>query len=148
MRGIVPFNRNRPIVRPTGFEDFYNLVDDFFGDELMPRRNLLKDTFKIDVQETENQYVLEAELPGVKKEEISLELDDGMLSISVERVENVEEEKKHYIHKERRYSSMRRSINLSDAKADGIKAKLEDGVLKVTVEKKQRSAESLKIDIE
>lgn len=50
MAGLVPFNRNKLSVRPTGgFEDFYNMLDDFFSDRWFPRRSLAADTFKVDV---------------------------------------------------------------------------------------------------
>jgi len=43
------------------------MLDDFFNDGFMPSRNLLKDTFKIDIQEKDKEYLVEAELPGIKK---------------------------------------------------------------------------------
>lgn len=145
MAGLVPFNRNKLWLRPSGFEEFYNMLDDFFNDTRIMPRSLAADTFKIDVQDTEKEYIIDAELPGASKEEVSLEFNEGRLTISVNREENVEEEKKNYIHKERRVSSMQRSMYLADADADGIKARLEDGMLHVNVPKlaKKRAASKL-----
>ena len=70
MAGLIPFNRrNANLARVgSGFDDLYNMLDDFFSDNWMATgRNLLKDTFKIDIEEREFDYVVEAELPGAKK---------------------------------------------------------------------------------
>lgn len=148
MSGLVPFNRNRSI-KPSGFKDFYDMLDDFFTDTNTSfPRSLAKDTFKVDIQEKGNEYCIEAEIPGAKKEEINLELNDGKLTITVEREKTSEDEQKNYIHRERRYSSMQRSIYLADAETDGIKAKLEDGVLNITIPKEKKKENLKKIDIE
>ena len=150
MAGLVPFNRrnNNFALANTGFEDFYNMLDDFFSDGFMPGRNLLRDTFKIDIQENENEYIVEAEVPGINKDEIDLNIDGDDLSISVNRIEEVNNDGKNYIHRERRASSMSRRVRLADAKLDEIKAKLEDGVLSVTIPKNIKTSISRKIDIE
>lgn len=148
MAGLIPFNKNKISLGKTGFQDFYNMLDDFFKDTWPPQRNLLNDTFKIDIQEKETEYSIEAELPGVKKEEITIELKDGRLSILVDREEKIEEEKKNYIHKERHYSSMQRSIYLENAQADDVKAKLDGGVLSITVPKIEKIENKAKIEIE
>lgn len=148
MAGMVPFNRRKNELASTGFEDFYNMLDDFFTDGWPGRRSLATDTFKLDVKEEEKNYTIEAELPGVKKEEINISLDDGRLLISVTRDEKNEEEKKGYVHRERRYSSMQRSIILPDADSEGIKAKLDNGELTVTVPKREKKDTSVMIDVE
>lgn len=146
MSGLIPFNRNNNL-RETGFENFYNMLDDFFNDSF-PRRNLQFDTFKLDIQEEDKQYVIEAELPGIKKEEIDLSLNEGKLTISVEHNENRENKEKNYIHKERRFSSMRRTIGLADANPDQISAKLDDGLLRITVPKVEKIDSTKKINVE
>jgi HSP20 family protein len=148
MASLIPFNRNRLSIRPSGFEDFHNMIDDFFNEPWQPMRSLLNDTFKVDVIEKDGSYEIDAELPGVKKEEISLDLNEGRLSISVSHEDVVEEEKRNYIHKERRSTSMSRSIYLKDADRESIKAKLEDGLLTITVGKKAREEKTNRIEIE
>ncbi|NLU48471.1 MAG: Hsp20/alpha crystallin family protein [Syntrophomonadaceae bacterium] len=146
MSGLVPFNRWG--LSRSGFEDFYNLIDDFFSNTWMPMRSMMRDTFRLDIQENEREYCIEDELPGVKKEEINLELkDDGRLTISVEREESLEEEKKNYVHRERRYSSMQRSIYLRDAKTEGVKAQLKDGILRIIVPKEEAQGGTHRIQI-
>jgi len=151
MTGLVPFNRNKGAsLTGTGFEDFYNMLDDFFNDNLLSstNRNLMRDTFKLDIEEKETEYLIEAEVPGVKKEEIDLNIDDGNLCISVNRVEEANKDGKNYIHRERRSSSMSRRVRLAGAKLDAIKAKLDDGVLTVTIPKDIKVNTSRKIEIE
>ncbi len=148
MAGLIPFNRKNNGLARTGFEDFYNMLDDFFSDGLMPSRSLLRDTFKIDVQETDTEYLVEAELPGIKKDEIDLNVDNDELCISVNRKEEVNKDSKGYIHRERRTTSMSRRIRLANAKSDEIKAKLEEGVLTVAIPKQEQIDTSRKIEIE
>ena len=149
MAGLVPFNRkNKEISTTTGFEDFYNVLDDFFSNDWPFRRTLTHDTFKVDVEDNGNEYLIEAEVPGIDKKGINVELNDGKLMISITRDENSESKKKNFIHRERRYSSMSRSIYLEDAKPDGIKAKLENGLLKVVVPKEEKPNNSITIDVE
>lgn len=151
MSGLVPFNRkNRSLANENfgDFRDFYNMLDDFFSDNWSSRRSLAMDTFKVDVQEDDTQYLIEAELPGIKKEEVNLELNEGRLNISVQKEENINEEKKNYIHKERRYSSMSRSVYLADAKPEGIKANINNGVLSIAVQKEAKPNNIVKINIE
>lgn len=151
MAGLVPFNRrNSSLARSgTGFEDFYNMLDDFFSDSwISPDRSLLRDTFKIDIQETDSEYRIEAELPGIKKEEIDLGIEEDNLCISVNRNEEVNKDGTNYIHRERRSSSMSRRVRLVNAKLDETKAKLEEGILTVTIPKNEKANSSLKIDID
>ena len=148
MSSLIPFNRKRADLFSPGFEDFHNMLDDFFSEGWPFRRSLAGDTFKVDVLDKEKEYLVEAELPGVHRDEINLSLDDGRLTISVSKEECSEEENKNYIHRERRYSSMSRNIFLANADAEDIKAKLEDGVLAVTIPKKEKPDNSIKIEIE
>lgn len=148
MTGLVPFNRRNTGLLSTGFEDFHNMLDDFFSDNWPARRSLERDTFKINVQQNDTDYLIEAELPGVNKDEIDLDLNEGRLTISVKREEQINEEKKNYIHRESRFSSMSRSVYLADANSKDIKAKLENGVLSITVPRQEKAAKTQRIAIE
>lgn len=144
MAGIIPFNHRKNELTDR---NVYNMMDDFFNDAWPFRRSLMNDTFKVDVQESDSAYTIEAELPGVQKKEIGLSLDDGRLSISVERDEDVNNDTGNYIHRERLYTSMERSIYLADAADEGVVANLNDGVLQITVPKKDVSDRTKHIDI-
>lgn len=150
MAGLIPFNRKRSDLMNIGFDDFHNMIDDFFSDNwpFAFRRNLFNDTFKIDVQENDKEYIVEAELPGIQKNEINVSLEDNRLKIAVNKLEDKEEKSKNYIHKERRQCVMSRSIYLADSDSHGVKAKLEHGVLTVTVPKIFKPENSVSIEIE
>ena len=143
MAGLIPFNRRTKDLVSTGFEDFYNLMDDFFTPRSFDRA-----AFRVDVRDNEKEYVIEAELPGVKKEEVSIDLNDGRLTISVKHDETVEDSQSSYLHRERRMSSMSRAITLPDTDPEGVKAKLDNGVLSVSIQKQDKQATMRKIDIE
>ncbi len=147
MANLIPYGTGKRGLATTGFEDFYNMLDDFFTDPWLSGRRV-REGFKLDVQQTDKEYLIEAELPGVNKEEVSLDLRDGTLSISVNREENVNEEKKNYIHRERRVSSMSRSVYLGDVDADAVSAKLDNGVLKISVPVKTPVDSTRRIEIQ
>ncbi len=132
----------------SGFSDLSNVLDDFFTDGFLFRQGACRDTFKIDVSENEKEYTVEAELPGINKDDIRLDFADGQLSISINKEENNEESNKNYIHRERRYCSMRRSVLLADAADEGVNAKLNDGILNIVIPKAQKKDSSIQIDIE
>ena len=88
----------------------------------------------IDVVRENDHLVLRADLPGIKPEEVKLEVEDDILTVSGEHRESKEEKDKHYVRRERRYGSFSRSLTLPvgvDAKK--IKAKTHDGVVEVTI---------------
>lgn len=148
MAGLVPFNRKKSDLMNVGIDDFYTALDDFFADGWPFRRAFAANSFKMDIQEDEKNYFVAAELPGVNKEDINITMNEGTLRISVTRDENIESEEKNYLHRERRFSSMHRSVYLADADAGAMKAKLENGILSLTVPKRERPDRSVKIEIE
>ena len=147
MANLIPTNRRNRSIAPTGFEDFYNMLDDFFTDPWLTGRRT-REAFKMDVQQTDNEYTIEAELPGVNKDDVSLEMNDGTLRISVNREESKNDEGKNYNHRERRYASMSRAVHLADAEADGISAKLDGGILKVSVPRQKNTDNTRRIEIQ
>jgi len=151
MRSLVPFNRKETDLLGTNFDDFGNMLDDFFaGDRLAwpTRRSLAADTFKVDIQEKDKEYLVEAELPGVKKEEVKVDVEEGRLKISIHKEEKKEEKDENYIHRERRTTSMHRSMYLDGAQSEGIKAKLEEGVLQIIIPKAEKSAKAVSVKID
>jgi len=145
MSGLVPFGKNFFDVVPT---DLYNMIDDFFNDNWFPSRRAFRNTFKLDVEEKEKEYLIQAELPGFTKDEVNLELKEGRLIISACKDEEKEDNKKNYIHRERVYSRMQRSIYLPEAAAENVKAKLDNGILTIKVPKVITNEQTYKIDIE
>jgi HSP20 family protein len=90
----------------------------------------------VDLYETDDHFVIKAELPGVDKNDIKVDLKDRMLTLSGERSHNNEVKEKNYYRKERTYGKFQRTFSLpADVDADGITAELKDGVLRVEVPK-------------
>jgi len=122
---------------------------DPFGDDLGPLASWTGAyTPRFDVKETKDAYVLKADLPGVKDEEVDVSLSGNMLTISGKKEEEHKEEGEQYYAMERTYGSFSRSFSLPDM-ADGerIEAKLENGVLTLTLGKKQPVSNARTIEI-
>ena len=93
--------------------------------------------FRTDITEKDGNYVLAAELPGFKKEDISIDLEKDRLTISAERrSEENEEENGSFIRRERYYGSYSRSFDVSGIDTDAISAAYNDGVLTLTMPRK------------
>jgi HSP20 family protein len=88
----------------------------------------------VDVVRDDGNLVLRADMPGIKPEEIEIEIREGYLTVSGEHEETTEEKEKHYVRRERRYGSFSRSVPLPEGvEAKKIKATTHDGVLEVTI---------------
>jgi HSP20 family protein len=93
----------------------------------------------VDVSETEKDILVRASLPGFKKEDVSIEVHDGVLTISAQNDEEKEEKGERYHRRERRMSSMSRSIALPAAVEDAkARAELKDGVLTLSLPKHEK----------
>ena len=102
-----------------------------------------KNEMKTDVRETEDGYELDIDLPGVKKDEVTAQLDNGYLTIQASKGLDKEQKDKKgkYIRKERYAGSMSRSFYVGDAiTEEDVHAKYEDGILKLSVPKKEAKA--------
>lgn len=89
---------------------------------------------ELDVVEHEGALVVKVNVPGLKPDEIKVEVEDDQLTISGEHVEEYEEKGKRYMRRERRYGSFARTLTLPDnAKREEIDATCHDGVLEVTI---------------
>ena len=88
----------------------------------------------IDVVREDGHLVVRADLPGVKPEEVKIEVEDDILTVSGEHQESKEEKDKNYVRRERRYGSFSRSMALpAGVDAEKIKAETHDGVVEVTI---------------
>jgi HSP20 family protein len=91
-------------------------------------------TPSMDLIRKEDALVLRADIPGIKPDEVKIEVEDDVLTVSGEHREEKEEKKEHYVRRERRYGSFSRSMVLPrGVKADDIDASTEHGVLEVTI---------------
>lgn len=106
------------------------------------------DSFKTDITETENNYTIEADLPGFSKDQIEVAFQEGNLTISAKRDEVTEEAKGNYLRRERRAGQLLRTFVFDNVDTDNIKAQYKDGVLKIELPKKEvRPTEIRKIEI-
>lgn len=149
MTNLRPFRRNELGSLDRGFEDFYNMIDDFFNDDFTPSRAMKSGSFKVDVLEDEKEYKVEAELPGFEKGDVEVTLDDGKLTILAEKTEEKDDSNKdkNYIHKERKSTTMQRTMYFKDIDEDGLEANLEKGLLTVVIPKKEEVSTKKKIEI-
>lgn len=92
--------------------------------------------FRTDVIDTGDAYKLDAELPGFKKEDISIDVENDCLTISVERKVEDEDKRPNYVKRERVYGAFSRSFDVSGINVEGIQAAYNDGILTLTMPKK------------
>ena len=110
------------------FEDFYKPM--FYDEQL--------DSMRTDIKETDDDYKLSIEMPGFKKDEIKVSLDNGYLTVSAEKAEKEEEGKEKsakYLRRECRVSCQRSYYVGDDVQVDSVKAKYDNGMLELTVPK-------------
>ena len=151
MSGLIPWKNNGVQKRNDSLLNLFDMdrvFDNFFNDSVFPSHFSNSGHMKVDISENEKEYILEAELPGVKKDEINLEVNDDRLTIAVSRDEKTEEKKDNYLRRERRTSSMVRSFSLENVAGDKITAKHENGILTLVLPKKEQVVvKGRKIDI-
>lgn len=143
MASLIPYsNYDRALRRAFPFDMFDELLSS-------PLVSAASDgAFKMDVEDAGTSYVVTAELPGVNKDEIDVELNEGRLSISVDKRETEEHKAKNFLHKETHEWSASRGVYLKDAATAGLTAKLDGGVLTITVPKQEEKANVTKVSID
>jgi HSP20 family protein len=119
---------------PTVFGDFFN---DFLNSNV-PARESYSYVPAVNIVERADHFAIELAAPGVNKEDIKVEVENGVLTISAEKKEEKKEENERYTRKEFSFSSFRRSFSLPEhVEADHIVAAHKDGVLSLTLPKKE-----------
>ena len=119
MFGMIPFDHRDSSL----FDMFDNFERSFFG------ANNTASSFRTDIRDEGDKFILEAELPGFKK--------DGILTIAAQHSTENEEKKDSYIRRERKYGSFSRSFDVSGIQEDRITAAYNNGVLELTLPKAQ-----------
>lgn len=145
MFNVVPFRKNNAMTKKGfGLDDFFSdfLRDDFFSPTFVGGNS-----FKVDLKEDDNNYTIDADLPGIKKEDISLEYDNNYLTISAKRDETVENKDDDFVRRERTYGEFKRSFYIDNVDENTVDASFTDGVLKVTLPKKEKGIQRKLIDI-
>ncbi len=132
---LIPFGGHR-VSMYDPFRAFDEMERNFFGNS---QSNVLS-AFRTDVIDTGDAYKLDAELPGFKKEDIKIDVENDVLTISAERKLENEDNKPNFVKRERFYGSYSRSFDVSGIEVDGIQAAYNDGVLTLTMPKKVETA--------
>jgi HSP20 family protein len=123
-------------------ETLHNRINRLFDGSVFPAlslddgMNLSNWRPVVDIYENEDTVVVKAEIPGVDKKDIKVDLKDGVLTLSGERAHEKEVKEEHYYRKERAFGSFHRSFSVpAEIDPDTIKAEFKDGVLKVEIPK-------------
>lgn len=126
---------------------FTNFFDDLFSTRAIAEKSW---TPRLDVYEEKDRVNIEAEIPGLQKEDIKVKLEDNVLNISGERKEEEEKKGKGYYRMERRYGKFFRSVALPvEVKEKDIKANYKDGVLKIEIPKaEEEKGKEVEIKVE
>jgi HSP20 family protein len=133
-----------PYGRFNTLGDWLSAVSDLAA-EAPSRTDLAPASFLLDVQEAPDGYVVEVTVPGVQRDEIDVELNEGRLNITVDKRDGEEVAKRNYIHRETGAYRAMRSVYLKDADTQGLTAALKDGVLTVNVPKRTKSGNVTKV---
>lgn len=137
-------------------DNFIKSVNDEIGsilnrhfNDLYPSYDFISETSKmtmpVEVRDKDDEYDIRAELPGVKKDDLDIRLNDGYLTITATKSEEKNEEEKMYKKSEFSYGEFSRTIQLpQEVDADKIDAKLDNGVLKIVAPKLAKAKETVK----
>lgn len=117
------------------------LLNDFFGKSLFDKPILsdfdfsdLVPSMRMDIKENENDYTVLVDIPGIPKENVTIDVEEGYLTIAT-KVEKETEQKGRWLRRERYHSSQMQKIYVGDVKEEDIKASVKDGVLTINIPK-------------
>ena len=138
MFGMIPYRSNRTVAPRSFFDDFGdNFFRPFFDGMMRADRPM-----KVDVRDDGDRYTLEAEIPGASRENVQVELNNDVLTISAHYNQEKEDkgEDDRYIYRERRCGSVSRSFNVEGIREEDITAAFKDGVLTLNLPKQEKQA--------
>lgn len=137
MYRLMPFRRQGrgDFMVPQAFQNLFNWPDFSWQ------------SFSVDVKETPEGYTLQADLPGVEKEDIKLSVHDGYLTVAVRQDQITSEDRDNYICRERRQMSSQRSFYVGNVNPEDVQASYERGVLEVRFPKAANGPSHREIEI-
>jgi HSP20 family protein len=127
MFDLIPFEHRN--------SNLFNYFDRMMGDSFFSDFEKEMAPCRTDILDQGDKFVLKADLPGFQKEEININIEGDRLTLSAEHKEEVNDEKKDYVRRERRYGSMSRSFDIQAIDAGQISASYHDGVLELNLPK-------------
>lgn len=119
-----------------------NIFAEIFGDIFGPQP---KDDFPVDITENESSFNLIAEFPGIAKEDISVDFNEGVLYLKAIKKVSIAEEEERFLQKESYYGAMERSFSVGEIDTDNITATFNNGILKVSLKKKELNFKKIEI---
>ncbi|HTO15967.1 MAG TPA: Hsp20/alpha crystallin family protein [Edaphocola sp.] len=140
-------------MKTTAIRNFGELMDSIFEGNL--GKNILRDDFEtsykiqppVNIYEMENSFIIEVLAPGVEKEDIKLQVEDNILTLSYDKKESAKEEAGKLLRNEFHVKSFKRSFTLGEVvQIENINASYEQGILKIAVPKKE-PVKPVQIDI-
>lgn len=140
MSTLIPYTRhNNDMISDPFFGD------GFFGPFFMGRD--FQNSFRVSVKDAGDLYELDAELPGVQRDQLGIDVNDGVLTISAEWNQS-NDSKDGYVMNERRYGKMQRSFNIDGVDESAITASYTDGVLRLNLPKRTEQVSGRRIEIQ
>jgi HSP20 family protein len=133
--------RYNPALRNFSSRSFNSILDRFFQDTFESQENGSGFVPAVDISETDKSFELELAVPGLKKEDFTIDFKDDQLTISGERKFEQEQKEINYHTRETRYGTFSRTFHLPESVNDTkIQAVYNDGILKVTLPKDEKKA--------
>ena len=121
-------------------------LDDFF-DDFVPMPKMSKNDMKCDIYEKGGRIHIDMDVPGFNKDDVKIDLDDGILTIVATKHEEKEDKDKNYYRKERTFGTFKRQFNVGNVNEDSIEAHFNNGVLKINFPKEEQKQSKKFIDI-
>ncbi|MGA9408796.1 MAG: Hsp20/alpha crystallin family protein [Bacteroidota bacterium] len=142
------WNRDLPVPRVLDrlHNEMNRVFSDFFRGDLVDNGSFFPGDWgpAVDLSETDDSYIIRAEIPGMKKEDVKITLLDSLVTIRGEKKNEAEEKNGTYHRIERSYGSFERSFNLpGGVKSGDIEAKYNDGLLTITLPKTEEAKEKV-----
>ena len=125
-------------------EKFY--LDDFF-DDFVPMSRMPRNDMKCYIYEKGGRIHIDMDVPGFNKDDVKIDLDDGILTIVATKHEEKEDKDKNYYRKERTFGTFKRQFNVGNVNEDSIEAHFNNGVLKINFPKEEQKQSKKFIDI-
>lgn len=144
MFNLTPFRKRGSLLN---LDDFFN--DDFFNDSFFaPMRSSSSHPLRADIKETEQEYVVEMDVPGVEKKDLEIDYVNNNLVVHGKRAYENEEKEDQYIRRERSFGEFKRAFYVDNVDENKIDASFKDGVLKITLPKLEKEVpKSRRIDV-